>query len=335
MTIPNPVIDLIEAFRRSKTMFAAVALGIFDSLASGAASKDRLAAQVNANPEALERLLDACVGLGLLRKHEGQYANEAVAQEYLCRASSRSLTGYILYSNDVLFRLWGNLEHAVRDGTHQWQRTFGLEGPIFNHFFQTDDSMRTFLMGMHGLGLLGSPAVVSAFELQRFRRLVDLGGATGHLAIAACEMYPDLQSTVFDLPRATALAREQVSLSPARDRIAILAGDFFTDDLPEGDLFALGRILHDWSEDKIHSLLNKIFERLPSGGAVLIAEKLLDPDKTGPVHVHMQSLNMLLCTEGKERTLGEYEALLRSAGFSDIQGRRTGAPVDAIMATKA
>src|SRR5579863_3956632 len=29
---PAPVIDLIEAFRRSKTMFAAVALGVFDFL---------------------------------------------------------------------------------------------------------------------------------------------------------------------------------------------------------------------------------------------------------------------------------------------------------------
>jgi len=32
---PAPVIDLIEAFRRSKTMFAAVALGVFDCLERG------------------------------------------------------------------------------------------------------------------------------------------------------------------------------------------------------------------------------------------------------------------------------------------------------------
>jgi O-methyltransferase. len=29
---------------------------------------------------------------------------------------------------------------------------------------------------------------------------VDLGGATGHLAIAACERYLELEATVFDLP---------------------------------------------------------------------------------------------------------------------------------------
>ncbi len=29
---PAPVLDLLEAFRRSKTMFAAVSLGVFDAL---------------------------------------------------------------------------------------------------------------------------------------------------------------------------------------------------------------------------------------------------------------------------------------------------------------
>ena len=35
---------------------------------------------------------------------------------------------------------------------------------------------------------------------------------------------------------------------------------------------------------------------------------------------------MLVCTEGKERTLEEYSALLRAAGFADVQGQLTGAP---------
>ena len=94
-------------------------------------------------------------------------------------------------------------------------------------------------------------------------------------------------------------AREMVQRSPAADRIELIAGDFFGDDLPEADLYSVGQILHDWSEDKIERLLDKISGRLPAGGGLLIAEKLLDPDKKGPVAGHMQSLNMLICTEGK------------------------------------
>jgi acetylserotonin N-methyltransferase len=49
----------------------------------------------------------------------------------------------------------------------------------------------------------------------------------------------------------------------------------------------------------------------------------------------MQSLNMLVCTEGRERTAAEYRALLREAGFASVEDRRTGAPLDAVLATKA
>jgi acetylserotonin N-methyltransferase len=70
---PSMVLDLLEAFRRSKAMFAAVSLGVFDALASGAKSLSELAVQIKANADALGRLLDACVGLGLLRKEGGKY----------------------------------------------------------------------------------------------------------------------------------------------------------------------------------------------------------------------------------------------------------------------
>ena len=161
------------------------------------------------------------------------------------------MTGYINYSNAILWKLWGNLEDAIREGTNRWQQTFGWDGPIFSNFFRTEESMREFLMAMHGYGLISSPHVVAAFDLSRFRRLVDLGGATGHLAIAACQRYPRMRAVVFDLPDAGPLAREIVGASPVADRIEVAAGDFFVDPLPEGDLYAVGRILHDWTEPKV------------------------------------------------------------------------------------
>ena len=335
---PAPVLELIDAFRRSKTMFTAVSLGVFEALHEGPADAPRLAARllgVGAGAGALERLLDACVGMGLLDKRDGVYANQPIAETYLCDHSPLSLTGYVLYSNEALFPMWAHLEDAVREGTHCWTQTFGWQGSLFDHFFKTDDRRRSFLRGMHGFGQLSSAAVVAAFDLSWFRRMADLGGATGHLAMAACERYPQLHAAVFDLPLVVAMARDYVAASGARDRIDLIAGDFFRDYLPDADLYSLGRILHDWPEDRIRLLLSKIYETLPAGGALLIAEKLLDEDKSGPTPAHMQSLNMLICTEGRERTLTEYRALLREAGFASVEGRRTGAVLDAVLATKA
>ena len=331
---PAPVLDLIQAFRRSKTMFTAVSLGIFDRLGEGSADAVTLAQELDANADALERLLDSCVALGLLKKQGVLYSHSSVAAAYLTRSSPNTLAGYILYSDRALYPLWGNLEAAIREGTNRWEQTFGGEGSIFDFFFRTQEARQDFLSGMNGIGQLSSPAVVAAFDLGRFHRLVDLGGGTGHLALTACARYPQLQGAVFDLPAAISTAREYVERSAHRNRVALIAGDFFTDPLPEADLFALGRILHDWSEEKVRTLLRKVWERLPSGGALLIAEKLLDDNKTGPVPALMQSLNMLVCTEGKERTLAEYTVLLRQAGFDQVEGKVTNAPLDAILAVK-
>jgi len=336
MEIPNPtpVLDLIQAFRRSKTMFAAVSLGIFDRLGVGATDAILLAQELGANADALQRLLDACVALGLLEKAGSVYSNSPLAKTYLTRSSPHTLTGYILYSDRALYPLWGNLEAAIREGANRWEQTFGGKASLFDHFFRTQSARRDFLSGMDGFGQLSSPAVVGAFDLSRFRRLVDLGGGTGHLALTACARYPQLQGAVFDLPAVIATAQEYVCTGGVGAPVGLLAGDFFTDPLPEADIFALGRILHDWSEEKVCFLLRKVWERLPSGGALLIAEILLDDDKTGPVPALMQSLSMLVCTEGKERTLAEYTALLCQAGFAHVEGKVTNAPLDAILAVK-
>lgn len=263
---PAPIIELIEAFRRSKTMFTALAMGIFDRLHGHDASAAELAGALGADPSGMARLLDGCAALGLLEKLGGRYANLPLAEIYLWSRSLYTLSGYIEYSDRALYPMWGNLEAAVKEGTPRWTQTFGWEGSIFDHFFRTPEARRSFLMGMHGFGLLSSPRVVEAFDLGRFHTLADLGGGTGHLAIAACERHPGLRGVVFDLPTAAGMAREQVALSAARERIDVMEGDFFQDELPAADLYALGRILHDWGEQKIGLLLRQIVDRLPPGG---------------------------------------------------------------------
>ena len=120
----------------------------------------------------------------------------------------------------------------------------------------------------------------------------------------------------------------------AGTRVELIAGDFFADPLPPADLYSVAQILHDWGEEKIGVLLRKIYSALPPGGALLIAERLLDEDMGGPVHAHMQSLNMLICTEGRERSFSQYAELLGQAGFTEMEGKRTGAPRDAVLARK-
>jgi acetylserotonin O-methyltransferase len=282
-----------------------------------------------ADERATELLLDSLVALGLLTREGGVYTNSADADAYLRRETEHSLVGYILYSRTVLWPLWANLGDAVKEGTHRWGQAFGMEGPIFSHFFRTEESMRTFLRGMHGLGMISSPQAVAAHDLSGFRKLVDVGGGTGHLALAFLDRYPGRAAAVFDLPRVIPLTREMTA-----GRVECVEGDFFADALPAADLYAMARILHDWNEEKIRALLAKIHASLPDRGGLLICETLIDDDRRGPVAAFMQSLSMLTCTEGRERSAAEYEGLCLAAGFRHVAAARTGAALDAVLAIK-
>ena len=332
---PEPILFLIEAFRRSQAMFTAVDLRVFDHLEHAPLGVGQLASLIQADPDALERLLNTCVHLELLQLDQGEYSNPPLASQYLVRTSPHSLVGYIEYSQKALWHLWAKLPDAVREGTHRWEQVFGGQGELFSHYYKTEEDKRRFVMGMHAFGLISSPKVVRAFDLSGYRHLVDLGGATGHLPIAACQAYPNLRASVYDLGPVLEVTREIVAEAGLSDRIQTVSGDFFKDALPEADLYSLGRILHDWTRAKIDLLLKKIHAALPEGGAILIAEKLLDESGVKPLWTLLQSLNMLVVTEGKERRLSEYQEILETAGFRNVQGVvLADSPLDAILAFK-
>lgn len=77
-------------------------------------------------------------------------------------------------------------------------------------------------------------------------------------------------------------------------RISLIPGNFFEDQLPDADVFVLSRIIHDWVEPKAKVLLKKIYDKLPSGGAVLVCEMILDEDGCGPIDSLLQSLSIYL-----------------------------------------
>lgn len=327
-------LELIDGMRASKATFTAVSLGIFDLLHENPVSLDQLAGKLQCPAHSLERLLGACCSLGLLELRGGAYHNRPVSSRFLRVQSPETLSGYMLYSDRISHRLWGRLEDAVREGTHRWEQEFGGREGLFDHFFSSEDAKLTFLAGMHGLGLLGSPALAAAFDLSPFQRMVDVGGGTGHLVIEVCRRYPNLTGCVFDLASVVPVAQRYITEAGLAARIDTADGDFFKDPLPPADLYALSRILHDWNDEKVQFLLDKVVKALPEGGGLLICEKTLNEERNGPATAYLQSLNMLVCTEGRERSASEYEQLVKAAGFKKFEVVRTGRPLDAMLALK-
>jgi hypothetical protein len=63
------------------------------------------------------------------------------------------------------------------------------------------------------------------------------------------------------------------------DRLQFYPGDFFTDELPTADVLVMGHILHDWDLAQKRTVLAKAYNALPSGGAVVVYEALIDDDR--------------------------------------------------------
>ena len=98
---PTPVTDLIDAFRRSKTMFAAVSMGVFDILAEGPADLDTLARRLKAKPASLERLLDACAGLASCTRTASKTSSS--------RPRASSVAGTTINSGSAARRRFGTI----------------------------------------------------------------------------------------------------------------------------------------------------------------------------------------------------------------------------------
>ncbi|GLI59491.1 hypothetical protein VaNZ11_001324 [Volvox africanus] len=348
---PAPVLNLLNAFRSSQALFVAVELGIFEILqASNSPTslevlRDRVAQRQGqpVSPDGLDRLCRTCVALGLIQTPSpGLFALAPVAESYLVASSSTSLAGYCTHSAQVVWPLFGDLSTAVASGAHVWQQAFGQPGSdVFARIYSTPAAVLRFLRGMHSFAALSAPSVVTAFDLSSATSLVDLGGATGALARAACELYPTLRSAVVvDLPHVVADAREHFAPppgGPCDGRLSWLAADFFAEPekLPQQvDVVVLSRILHDWDLLRCRQLLALSYRLLRPGGLLLVAEMLLDADRVGPLPVLLQDLNMLCQTHGRERSAAEYGQLLGDAGFVGCDARKTGSYLDAVMARK-
>ncbi|CAB4016050.1 acetylserotonin O-methyltransferase-like [Paramuricea clavata] len=289
------VLNLIGGYRASYGLFAALNHGLFEYLEKkdGGRTAQQTAKDLTLDETATTVLLDNCTSVDLLVKEipggkmdNALYSNSEQTKRYLLPKSPESIYGYAMLEARTLSKLVANFEHTVKEGKSQWERTFGTTSEeTFANLYENRESLIEFEEGMGSRMKMSMSSVLGAFDLSEFSHLCDLGGAGGALSYAAVKAYPKMKSTVFDLPAVVNVAdhfRPSVEECPNRDNVSIVAGDFFKDDLPPADLYSLVTILHDWDEDSIDLLLNKIYTSLPSGGGILIGEIILDDDKCGP-----------------------------------------------------
>jgi predicted O-methyltransferase YrrM len=316
MPSPIPIMQMVTGFQVSKTLAVAHDLGLFSCLSkAGDATMSQLAAVCGIDERPAQMLLTACVSIGLLEARGGRYQNSSLAEQFLVPGRPYYLGGYVRMVDRRIYMAWNCLGDAVRDNhpltwdPHQ-QRSL----------FEGDDlEMRDlFWDGMHSMSTFTGRVLANAVDFASIRSLLDVGGGSGACSIELCRHYPHLRATVFDLPSVTEIAARKIADAGLGRRIDICAGDFFRDSALPGshDAILLSMVLHDWDESQNAQILAKCGAMLPAGGTIIISDRLINNEKTGPIAAALNSLMMLVETEdGRNYTPAEYSTWLEKAGF--------------------
>src|SRR5205823_4789668 len=107
----------------------------------------------------------------------------------------------------------------------------------------------------------------------------DIGPAQGALPVQVALAHPHLTGAGFDLGAVRTIFEKYVAKNGLFDRLKFISGNFFTDPIPKADVLVMGHILHDWNLEEKKTLLGKAYQALPTGGALIVYEALIDDDR--------------------------------------------------------
>ncbi len=311
---------MASGFRESRIILTGFELGVFTSLADREKSSAEVAGEIEADPRATDRLLNALCAIGLLTKEGDRFRNREATGRFLVNGSPDYLAGIGHQAN--LWHRWSTLTEAVRAGSAVESRPVGERG---------DEWLRSFISAMHDRGVKQAPAMIAAIDLEGVDRVLDLGGGPGDFAMAFVRAGETVSATVFDLPPVVPLTREYVEAAGLSDRVDTLAGDFLLDDIGSGyDLIFISAIIHSLSPDDCRFLLGKCAEALNPDGRIVISDWVMSEDRTEPADGALFALNMLVNTrDGDSYTEAEMYAWLGEAGLTDFS--TTGMPFGAAL----
>lgn len=337
---PNPsaIMQTGTAFWASKTLLAAVKLGLFTYLGDKSISAEEIRTALGLHPRSLYDFLDALVALGFLNRQglrtEARYSNTMDTAVFLDRSKPTYMGGMLEMCNDRLYKFWGDLEEGLRTGTPQ-NEVKQTDRNQFDAFYEDPDRLVQFMEAMAGIQMGAFVAFARSFNFKPYRTLCDMGGATGALSIQVALNNPHMQCITFDLPAVEHVAHKWIEKFDVVGRVKVQSGDFFNESYPKADVITMGNILHDWGyADKLR-LARGACEALPEGGAFVVIESIIDDERRQEAFGLLMSLNMLIETqEGYDFTFQDFNDLCREAGFRRFELLPLAGPTKAAIAYK-
>jgi ubiquinone/menaquinone biosynthesis C-methylase UbiE len=338
MKLPIELQTPIYGFMASHCLFSAAEIGLFDAHVERAEGVTAavLAERLGVAADPLERVLLGLVTLGIVQRDGVAYAVTPHLAPYLHRGSPEYCGGLFPHFQRQSSRLFGFLTDALKEARPQWSKIGNPQAgeDAFREVYRTEATTQAFHEFMWALSFAEECQLVTKFDLSRCKRLVDVGGGSGHFSIAALQAFPELTAVVFDRAEVEPCLRKRAQQYGLESRLQFQVGDARKTDFPSGDVFSLGYVLSDFDRENGTLMMTRIHRALPAGGKLIVLEKLFDDDKRGPLGTAMMNLCMLLEMEGKHYTGEEYRRWFDQVGFKQFEIHRSDGEKHALIGTK-
>lgn len=308
---PEAIRNLATAFQQSRVLLTAVELEIFTILDKHLMYSEEVAQKIKCDIRATDRLMNALVGLGLLKKIHGKFYNSESSAKYLVKGKPEYM-GSLNHTNNM-WKNWSSLTEAVRRGKSVVNRT------------ANNDNREDFIAAMHYRAQREAKIISLMLELNNVNKMLDVGGGSGAFTYEFMVVNPNMKGVVFDLPNIIPITIKYSEQYQLKDRVEFIEGDYLTDSFGNGyDLILLSAIVHINSNEQNNKLIKKCSESLNPGGQIIIRDFIMKEDRTEPLNGALFSLNMLVATEsGDTYTENEMREWFNNCGIDKVVRKDT------------
>lgn len=273
---PTPLVDTQVAFNAARAIMAGADLGVYDALGKESRNAEEVSSTCKTDVKATTHLLNCLVGLGYLKWNQDQYSLKPKYYKWLLSSYPSNLIGKLRFQK-IEWDWMANLEEFVKTGK-----------PMDFHYHMTADQWASYQEGMRDLSINTAGELAKKIKLPvSATKMLDIGGSHGLYSIELCKKYPNLHSTILELPGAIDRASQIAAMHGLSDRVKYRAGNALTDDLgkEEYDLVMINNVVHHFDQDQNLALAKKIATALKPGGIYGIGEflRLNKPGEGGAV----------------------------------------------------
>src|SRR5437764_11877322 len=328
---PERLMELSFAYAPPLIISAAAGNKVFDALENRAKTAEEVAKKTGASPRALRILMNALVGLDLLKKNRrGKYSLTPESAAFLVSNKPGTHAGFFGTIAPHLISRWLRLADVVREGRPAVAVNQETEGTEF--FSQLVENIIP--MSYPAAQKLGDHLKVAKTKQQL--RVLDLAAGSGIWGIALAQKSPRVRVSAVDWAGMVPTTKRITKKFGVADRFQFIEGDLLEANFGTGyNIATLGHILHSEGEERSRQLLKKTFRALTSGGTIAIAEWLVNDERTEPLPPLMFAVQMLVNTEkGDTFSFSEIKGWLREAGFKKARLLKAPGPSPLILATK-